>query len=62
MIRLSVIDYFDGIEKGCTNYPNPVCVQVCGFDELLITYIDALGTLNTIRVDLDKQSIELYKA
>lgn len=60
MLRISVVDVVDGQEGGRKNYPNPVCVQICGNHDALFTYVDALGYLNTVRVDLKKQEIQIY--
>ena len=60
MIILSVIEYHDGHEAGRTNYPNVVCIQNVCYNEILATYMDALYNLNTIRINLNKYSIELF--
>lgn len=62
MLRISVVDIVDGNEGGRKNYPSPVCVQMCGDNEALFTYVDALGCLNTVRVNLKEQEIEIYNA
>ena len=61
MIILSVIEYYDGHEVSRTNYPNPVCIQNVCYNEILVSFINALDCLNTIRIDLNKYSIELFK-
>lgn len=61
MLRISVVDIVDGQEAGRKNYPSPVSLMVCGEHEVLFTYVDALGCLNTVRVSLMTHEIQLYE-
>lgn len=61
-MKISVVDLIeDGVEIGRKNYPCVVSLMCCGFNDCLFTYVDGSGVLNTVRVNMDKHCIEIYK-